>query len=114
MTSGNGPDSARIVLPILHLMYSCSPVGITLHLSEIAWGLRSRHYRRAIVPLLHLACAPTPLGILLHMGECAWSYLPFLTKVVTNNPSARIPENAPNVTQEPDRIAAPFLVRVSA
>lgn len=72
------PDPSRIVLPVLHLVYSASPVGVALHLGEIAWVLHRRlHPGRLAVPVLHLAFSYSTVGIVLHVGELMWALAPF-------------------------------------
>ncbi|MBV9282571.1 MAG: hypothetical protein JOZ41_21040 [Chloroflexi bacterium] len=73
------PDPSRVVLPVLHLVYSCSPTGVGLHLAEIAWVLVRRRNRIHLgLPVLHLICGCSPVGAALHVGELAWALAPFL------------------------------------
>jgi hypothetical protein len=73
-------DPSRVVLPVLHLVYSCSLVGVTLHVGELTWAVgRSAGPIRVAVPVLHLVLSCSPAGIALHVGELAWALVPFLT-----------------------------------
>ncbi len=73
-----GPDSIRLVLPMLHLVYSCSPLGVAMHLGEIGWAIKCRHPGRVVLPILHLICSFNPLSLLLHLGELGWALTPFI------------------------------------
>jgi hypothetical protein len=73
------PDPSRIVMPVLHLVYSASPVGVSLHLGEIAWALnRKLHPGRVALPVLHLIFTFSTVGIVLHVGELIWALAPFV------------------------------------
>jgi hypothetical protein len=83
------PDPARVILPVIHLVYSCSPVGATLHVGELAWAIGTRAGRvRVAFPVLHLILSCHPLGMVLHMGELAWALTPFLAPDRTQRPLA--------------------------
>jgi hypothetical protein len=72
------PDPSRIVLPVLHLVYSASPVGVAMHLGEITWALnRKLHAGRVALPVLHLIFSFSTIGIVLHLGELIWALAPF-------------------------------------
>jgi hypothetical protein len=73
------PDPGRVVLPMLHLVYSCSPIGATMHAGELAWAIgRSAGRARTAMPALHLVLSCHPLGVILHVGELLWVLAPFL------------------------------------
>jgi hypothetical protein len=79
MMNGPPPDPIRTVIPVLHLVYSCSPVGVGMHVSELAWAIGwSKGPIRIALPVLHLVLACSPAGIALHVGELAWALAPFL------------------------------------
>jgi|GEM_PF-5995416 len=72
------PDPGQIVMPVLHLLYSASPVGVALHLGEIARALnRKLHPCRVALPVLYLICSFSTVGIVLHVGELIWTLAPF-------------------------------------
>lgn len=72
------PNPGRVVMPVLHLVYSASPVGVALHLGEIGWVLnRKQHPGRLAMPVLHLAFSFSTIGIVLHVGELMWALAPF-------------------------------------
>ncbi len=74
-------DSGPLVMPMLHLVYSCSPLGTGMHLGEIVWALkRNRPAVRAVIPALHVLCSFGPLGLALHVGELAWALAPFVLR----------------------------------
>jgi len=71
------PDSIHLAMPMLHLVYSCSPLGVAMHLGEIGWAINCRRPRGTVVPILHLICSFSPLGLVLHLGELVWALAPF-------------------------------------
>jgi hypothetical protein len=81
------PDPGRIVMPVLHLLSSASPVGVALHLGEIPWALnRKLHRGRVAILVLHLICSFSTVGIVLHLGELIWALAPFVV------PNQRVPD----------------------
>ncbi len=80
-THGQIVLDAVLVMPMLHLLYSCSPLGTGMHLGEIVWALkRNRPAVRAVIPALHILCSFEPLGLALHIGELAWALAPFVLR----------------------------------
>jgi hypothetical protein len=78
VTGRPAPDPSRIVMPVLHLVYSATPVGVAMHLGELAWALKRRlHPGHVAVPVLHLVFAYSTVGIVIHAGELIWALAPF-------------------------------------
>jgi len=80
------PDSIRLVLPIVHLVYSCSPLGVAMHVAEIGWAIKGKRVGRGAMPALHLICCFSPLSLLLHLSELTWALAPFVPPRETSRP----------------------------
>lgn len=73
------PDPIRVVLPVLHMVYSCTPVGAAMHLAELGWAVgRSAGRVRVAMPVVHLILSCHPIGTVVHAGELIWALIPFL------------------------------------